>query len=212
MQVINIKGKFSGLEIDRIRKVQMFVCFLGSDRNHTTKRFALWRWSRAWKKLMGCWIYVLGYFRGQKSSARTEGMAVDEGTGGSPDALSACVLVGEMVAESGRPLLSASMFFMRKYGLLLWMRREEGDLCFKEKKGDAQRLSTGDKGEHEPQTWAHIGWTLRTLGLHPWFWFRRWHWCSWLGPHAEDQWLRKLSGCLELSEGELMISEKRGTS
>lgn len=138
---------------------------------------------------MGCWSYVLGHFRGQKSSARTEGMAADEGTGSSLDVmnrrpkiwLSAHMTVGEAVAESGRPLLNAAVFFMRKYGLLLWMRREEGDHCFKEKKGDAQWLSTGDEGAHEPQPWAHIRWTLRTPGLHPWFWFKRWHWCCWLG-------------------------------
>ena len=88
-------------------------------------------------------------------------------------ALSARMLVGEMVAESGRPFLSASVFFIRKYGLLLWTRREEGDHSFKEKKGD--------EGEHEPQPWAHIRWTLRMPGLHPWFWFRRWHRCCWLG-------------------------------
>lgn len=60
-------------------------------------------------------------------SARTEGMAADEGAGSSLDVmnrrpkiwLSAHMIVGETVAESGRPLLNAAVFFMRKYGLLL---------------------------------------------------------------------------------------------
>ena len=118
-------------------------------------------------------------------------------------ALSARMLVGEMVAESGRPLLSASVFFMRKYGLLLWMRREEGDHCFKEKetKGSMSPSLEHTSGEHW-ECRASIPGSDSGGGTDAAGW----------GPHTEDQWVRNLSGCLELSGGELAMSEKRGTS
>lgn len=142
MQIINTKGKFSELEIDRIGKVQMFICFLsstrvtllidllyeddqGHDKNWWAAEAMSWGTSEARNQCQN---------RGDGSRWERRQFPGCNEQEAKDTWLSAHMIVGETVAESGRPLLNAAVFFMRKYGLLLWMRREEGDHCFKRRK------------------------------------------------------------------------------
>ena len=162
---------------------------------------------------MGCWSYVLGHFTGQKSSARTEGMAADEGTGSSLDVMNrrpkirlflhACLWVRwwQKVEGLSWVLLCSSLESMvfccewgGRRGITVSKRR-------KETKGSMSPSLEHTSGEHW-ECQASIPGSDSGGGTDAAGW----------GPHAEDQWVRNMSGCLELSGGELAISEKRGTS